>query len=171
MEDTDDLHYYFFRLCILTQAVFFFIELIQLQEQGMNYFMGWNLVDFSQFWAFVAYCQNFPASEPELLKKQIEFLLIVLAFMKILFFIRIFDDYSFLVQMIILTIIDLIPFTASFVLSLWFFSLCFIVLGTEPDEEIAEVSGPGFNQFGLFILQAYRISVGEVGVPQYSSLQ
>jgi hypothetical protein len=44
------------------------------------------------------------------------------------------------------------------------------VLGTEIDEEIAEVTGPGFNLFGLWLLQVYRISIGEIGVPAYSGI-
>ena len=35
------------RLCLVTQIAFFGIELIQLREQGLGYFWGWNVIDFS----------------------------------------------------------------------------------------------------------------------------
>ena len=59
---------------------------------------------------------------------------------------------------------------ASFAFALVFFALCFCVLGTEIDEEIEEVTGPGFNIFGLWLLQVYRISIGEIGVPAYDAI-
>ena len=29
--------------------------MIQMREQGFDYFMGWNIIDFSQFWLFILY--------------------------------------------------------------------------------------------------------------------
>lgn len=90
----------------------------------------------------------------------------MLFFIKVLFFVRIFQEYGFLVQMIILTLIDLIPFLLGFTVSLIFFALCFCVLETGIEEEIQDVTGPGFNgPFGFWMLQVYRISLGEIGVP------
>lgn len=66
-------------------------------------------------------------------------LLILLAFLKLLFFIRIFEEYGFLVQMIRLCVIDLIPFIMSYMIFLMVFTVCFVVLKMEIDPEVAEV--------------------------------
>ena len=60
-------------------------------------------------------------------------------FLKIMFFLRIFEQYGFLVAMVFLTLLDLIPFIAGFIISIVFFALCFHVLGADVDDEIAEV--------------------------------
>lgn len=73
--------------------------------------------------------------------------------------------------MILLTLGDLVPFLIGFIVALIFFALCFCVLGTGIEEEIQDVSGPGFNGlFGFWFLQVYRISLGEIGVPQYDDI-
>ena len=43
------------RICLVCQIVFFGIELIQLKHLGLEYFMGWNIIDFSQFWLYIFY--------------------------------------------------------------------------------------------------------------------
>ena len=136
--------------------------------------MGWNLVDFSQFWLYLFfYYVKFADSQTSVddFLPHIHCSIIVLAFIKVLFFVRIFQEYGFLVQMIILTLGDLVPFQLGFTVSLVFFALCFCVLGTGIEEEIEEVTGPGFNgPFGFWLLQVYRISLGEIGVPQYDDI-
>ena len=64
---------------------------------------------------------------------ELKFLLTILAFMKLMFFVRIFEAYGFLVQMIIYCIIDLIPFIMSYLMFIYAISLCFIVLRMEID--------------------------------------
>lgn len=59
--------------------------------------------------------------------------LIILAFLKLLFFVRIFEQYGFLVQMIILCLQDLIPFIVSYIMFLFIFTICFMVLQMETD--------------------------------------
>ena len=69
---------------------------------------------------------------------ELKLLLIILAFMKLLFFVRIFEQFGFLVQMIILCVVDLIPFIVSYLIFLALFSVCFVVLKMEIDPEVAE---------------------------------
>jgi hypothetical protein len=42
-------------VCLGTMCLFFFIELIQLRDQGIDYFIGWNIIDFAQFWLYLAF--------------------------------------------------------------------------------------------------------------------
>ena len=72
--------------------------------------------------------------------------------MKIMYFVRIYEDYGFLVQMVILTIKDLQQFLHALIFAIFFFAICFMVLETDIDDEIQHVTGPGFNHFGLIFL-------------------
>ena len=64
--------------------------------------------------------------------------LILLSFMKLLFFMRIYEEYGFLVQMILLCVLDLIPFITSYMIFLIVFTVCFVVLKMEIDPEVDE---------------------------------
>ena len=88
--------------------------------------------------------------------------------MKLLFFIRIFEAYGFLVQMIIYCVIDLIPFIMSYMIFLVVFSLCFVVLEMEIDPDVAAIQGP--NYFAKMFLQSFRNSIGELGMPVYTKI-
>lgn len=90
---------------------------------------------------------------------------IILTFMKLLFYVRIFEDYGFLVQMIILCLKDLVPFFMTYLLFLNFFSMCFIVLNCDID---GEISGTLIlNRYQLMLLQVYRTALGELSMPGY----
>lgn len=54
--------------------------------------------------------------------------------------------------MVILTLIDLVPFFTFFVFAVIFYSLFQFVLKADVDDEIEEVKGPGFDKFGLLLL-------------------
>ena len=54
--------------------------------------------------------------------------------------------------MVILTLIDLVPFFTFFVFSIGFYSLFQMVLRTDVDEDIEGVKGLGFGKFGLYFL-------------------
>ena len=83
---------------------------------------------------------------------QLKFTILLLAFIKCMFFVRIFEQFGFLVQMVILTLIDLVPFFAFLVFAIFFYALFLYVLIQDVDEEIQEVKGPGFGRFGLLLL-------------------
>ena len=94
--------------------------------------------------------------------------LIILAFMKLLFFVRIFEDYGFLVQMVLLCVLDLIPFIISYVIFLVIFTICFVVLKMEIDPEVADAQGMNYTQ--KMFLQVFRTAIGELGMPVYTEI-
>ena len=67
--------------------------------------------------------------------------LVMQAFLKVLFFMKIFAEYGFLVQMIFLSIIDVGPFMTFFSLWVLYFTIEFKILKWEIDEE--EYAGLG----------------------------
>ena len=63
---------------------------------------------------------------------------IILAFMKILFLIRIYEKFRFLVQMILSCVLALVPFIISYIEFLLVFSVYYVVLEMEIDSEVDE---------------------------------
>jgi hypothetical protein len=45
MVDDKMIHQYVFKVCLVPQIALLFVELIQIKENGLNYFQGWNMVD------------------------------------------------------------------------------------------------------------------------------
>ena len=70
--------------------------------------------------------------------------------------------------MIVTCLEDLIPFITCFLLFLVMFSVSFIVLGNEIDSEVVEAEWISFTH--KTFLQAYRTSIGELGMPRYPKL-
>lgn len=96
---------------------------------------------------------------------ELKLLLIIIAFIKLLFFIRIFEDFGFLVQMILLCVYDLIPFIISYLIFLILFTVCFVVLDMEIDPEVEEAEN--MTYFQKMLLQTFRTAIGELGMPVY----
>ena len=91
-----------------------------------------------------------------------------MAFLKFLFFIRVYEKYGFLVQMIIFCVIDLIPFILFYVSGLCVFSICYVVLNMEIDPEVQDAQA--LNYFAKMILQTFRTSIGELSMPIYTNI-
>ena len=66
-------------------------------------------------------------------------MLLILTMVKLLFFVRIFENFGFLVSMIQYCIMDLIPFLVSYMLFLIIISMIYTVLRMEPDGEVASI--------------------------------
>jgi uncharacterized membrane protein len=45
--DDDSVHRFMLQIATVPALLLFLVELIQIQEQGSNYFGGWNNCDFS----------------------------------------------------------------------------------------------------------------------------
>lgn len=68
-------------------------------NQGFSYFYGWNLVDFFLLLVFfiIQYYSSIGQDHSLVYMPEAKMLLILLAFLKLLFFVRIFEEYGFLV--------------------------------------------------------------------------
>ena len=65
-------------------------------------------------------------------------------------------------------VIDLIPFIMSYMIFLFIFSICFVVLNMEIDGEVD--GAEGLNYFMKTLLQTFRTSIGELGMPVYTKI-
>ena len=102
----------------------------------MDYFSSfWNWCDLFEFFGFIIYSMTiFGYIEitadylPEIL-----YCVIVLAFMKLMFFIRMSESLGFITNMIFNCLIALIPFTIVFMFFLFLFTILLIVLNNDVD--------------------------------------
>ena len=94
-------------------------------------------------------------------------LIVICGFFKVLFFIRIYADYGFLVQMVGMTIVQVIPFTLFFIMWITFFTVCYQTLKVEISS--ADEDYPNVFSFMQYFLMTYRNSIGDISAPGYSN--
>jgi hypothetical protein len=91
-------------------------------------------------------------------------LVVSLSFLKINFFLRIYDDFSFLVSMMAGVFADIKTFFAFWIIFLSWFTILFTILFKAAPLEQYE----GLNLFGYFMM-SYRLSSGDFEIDNYSS--
>ena len=133
----------------------------------MNYFTDiWNYVDIALFFTFlleviVNYLDKIHGFGN--IKRFLQTLIILLSFIKLNFFLRIFEGFSFLVSMLRGVFSDLKFFLSFFAFVVITFSLILSVL--IPD---ASKSYPG-TSFFAYVIMAFRTSLGDFEIEDYKS--
>ena len=166
-ENDRHLNKYCYVIGYFTQLFFFGIEIIQMRDQGWGYLQGFNCNDFIQFGLYnilmylnFKYPNDTSNSIPTILML---LTMIMLAFIKGLFFMKIFSEYGFLVQMVILSFYDMFAFLGFFALWVVFFAIQFKIIKFEySSDDYTHL--PAFVQL---ILLSFRNSIGDINVPQY----
>ncbi|CDW85076.1 wd-40 repeat protein [Stylonychia lemnae] len=152
-------------ICGLVLIFFLIHEIRQIRIQKVSYFLdAWNYYDFFHIIAFIAFCYlEFNNEESEILIL-IKILLIALSFLKIFYFLRIYDGFSFLVQMMAGVFKDLKYFICFFLIFILLFGMIFLVLfKAEFIEEYKGVNGIAY------FLMAFRISSGDFQLEDYQN--
>jgi len=153
--------------------IIFLINLVHLNEKGTKKYFGDSngITDFIQFIAFngLILVKFTGMEEGTIFIPELKVLIMTTGFIKLLFFIRIFEKFGFLVQMIFYCVVDLGPFIIAWMAFLLIFSICFVILRMEIDEEIDE-GAQALNYFEQTVLQTYRTSLVELGMPRYSTI-
>ncbi|CDW78457.1 wd-40 repeat protein [Stylonychia lemnae] len=152
-------------LCSIVLIFFLIYEVKQIIAQKRSYFDdGWNYFDISHIAAFTTFCiLDFTIEDSDNLIL-IKVLVIYLSFMKLFFFLRIYDGFSFLVQMMAGVFKDLKYFLSFFLIMILQFGMIFLVLFKA--EQIDEYNG--VNKLAYFLM-AFRISSGDFNVDNYHS--
>lgn len=70
--------------------------------------------------------------------------------------------------MIISCFLAVIPFAVYYMVFLMFFSICFVILEMDVDEETEEAQG--LNYFAKIVLQTFRTAIGELANPAITRL-
>jgi hypothetical protein len=132
--------------CFFTQIFFILFELIQLKEQRLAYFQDfWNLIDTSQFIFFVLLyvikmlSQFQTDSTMEILLQGV---LLYQSFYKVNYFIRIYDQYCFIMTMIVYIAKECFAYAMFVVVSLFGFVKIYQLLHTginDPGSEYEQI--------------------------------
>lgn len=97
----EEVHFQSLNLATLPACILFFGECVQMYNSSplLDYFVGWNIIDFLLSVAFIALrVVKFAAIEDDgIYIPELQIFLISLCFVKMGFFIRIFETYGFLI--------------------------------------------------------------------------
>lgn len=131
-------------IAAVTQIIFAIFEYADIRINGILSYVsnGFNLMDSSQFvlYSINIYIRLYGSDLNQnmmhlLFDKILQILILLQSTTRILQYIRFNDDFSFLVQMIIRVLIDLLPFLTIFLLYILVFSFIIIILGGDFDPE------------------------------------
>lgn len=89
---------------------------------------------------------------------------LVQSFLKLLFFLRLYEGLGSLVQMLITTIQELLNFTIFLLISVTFFAFSFRILGVDFSAD----DYPNVPNFVVTFMTTYRNSIGDIQAPGYS---
>lgn len=95
-----------------------------------------------------------------------QMLIVMQAFLKILFFLKIFSDYGFLVQMITTSISDITGFLIFFVMWIVFFAIQYQIL----QAEFGLDDYTGLPHFTQLLIISFRNSIGDIQMAGYTKL-
>jgi len=167
---SDSVDNLMFNIAFFPSIILLVIESIQINKDGYEYFMGWNLIDFSQLilFYFLFYLRQEGYDNDLSFFPLLKLFNILLAFTKMGFFVRIFEDYGFLVQMVIFVLQSLIPFNVVYLIFVLIFSICNVVLKLDIDEEVDEAQK--LSYFQKTLLQTFRTGLGELGMPSFKTV-
>ena len=148
---------------LFTLLLFFGLELCQLKMLGPEeyFFDFWNLVDFTQGFVFaISTVLTFYTQEDRyVLEMTLNLISLFQAFAKGLSFVRLSDDFGFLVRMIGITITELTPFIMFFFLYSTFFSVAFMILKIDTEEYDRLDTNFAYFMYG------FRNSIGDLHQP------
>ncbi|CDW83104.1 wd-40 repeat protein [Stylonychia lemnae] len=165
-EDTRNLATMIVNKCICTIVLlyFFYYEVRQARKQ-VGYFKElWNLSDFSLIASyFILNIIEFTSDDRNALVIM-QIIVVLFSFLKINFFLRIYDGFSFLVSMMGGVFKDIYYFILFFVIFILQFGLIFIILFSA--QYLEEYDGIG--TFGYFLM-IFRISSGDFAVDNYKN--
>ena len=161
-------------VCGIVIAYFIRIKIQYMYFQGLvMYFKSrWNLADFLNsvvyiIYITVLYTRKTPVNNSYLVKT-FQCIVIVLSFIKVNFYLRIFEGLSFLVQMLPSVINDLKWFLLYFLMFIFTFAMFLLTLIEENKNDNGEDQGLGVG-FYQFVL-AFRTSVGDFDFPDYAPM-
>ena len=106
--------------------------------------------------------------EEEIYISELQLLQIVLAFSKLGYFIKVYENYGFLIFMLVECCIALSPFIMTYIILIFYFSIFYIVLNFEIDPEVRDAQA--LTYFPKMLIQVARTSFGELAMPMYRSL-
>lgn len=166
IRDDHEMNNFLINVCTVPIVFFLAIELTQIAESKLEYFMGWNIFDFLQIVLFfVLYFSEYQVNgmeQEQAWSKPVKIILMILSFIKIVNLLRGFQNIAYFILMLQNCLYDLIPFTFMYLLFVLFFALCFHVLGTVVDDELFNEGCNDMPEFFYLFLMVWRNAVGKL---------
>lgn len=98
----------------------------------------------------------------------VKFSVFIMSFVKCLHLISVYEEYGFLIKMMILCIYDLIPFILSYIFFAIYFAMLYASMGIEIESDLHSSKDLGY--FSQIFLSVWRNSVGKLGFVRYGQL-
>ena len=140
---------FFCRVILIILLVYFFLyELLQIQSNGLNYFLDiWNWVDISSFFLQVYLLVEHLFSLGWLDREYIvivAFIAMIIMWSKVFFWLKLFSQTSFYIRLIGETIIGVAWFLLIFLITILMFANCMYILNANrtEDNQLFEKSFP-----------------------------
>lgn len=166
--------------CIISQMFFCTIELVQIKDGGKDYLQEtWNRIEISMFFInsiyFVVRLMNLNSSFSPLYSEVasdspvyvpmilMNFLLTIFAIMRMMYYLRAFESFGQIVQLMQTCLYDIQTFTIFLVMWFGTFTIIYLIIGLEVDEGDYK----NMNRFFRTFIQVYRNSIGDLSPPVY----
>jgi hypothetical protein len=168
-------------VCMITQILFFLLEVVQMFIKGSRYFEFWNLVDCVLFAVFIVYYITRMANTDPLLPRWgtdegagvsemtryavTHSVILIFSSLKLLNFLRVFEDFGQFVELLGQVMKDVSVFTMFFFYWVGLNSFMFDIMGVDYSNDDYDHVGRSFYYF----LQTFRNALGDIEVPVYTS--
>jgi len=168
-------------ISMLTQLLFFILELIQFKVYRQSYFEFNNLTEVLMFalylWYYIERLGNLSSTLPRFQKAEVSTIdnqfkfsllqasILILGSLKVLSFMRVYKEFGQLVKLMTKVIRDMLVFCIFFFYWLFFASFMYDMLGSKIDG--ADYQGLPPQSFHF--IQAFRNSLGDIAVPTYDN--
>jgi hypothetical protein len=142
-----------------------FFEIKQIKANGIRNYMGsaWNISDTLLIMLYISYVPvSFTKPDDLYVLVAIRCGIVLFSLIKLTYYLRIFTQFSFLVQMINSVLHDLRYFMAFFGIIIFAFAV-FLGILVDIDEETYDILGP----IAYFVM-AFRTSIGDYNLDNYS---
>ena len=148
-------------ISFVTSIIFFVYEVIQIKTDGFDYFSEfWNLVDLLGYACFWVFFSGSFEKAPEV-ETYLKVMVILQMIVKVNFFLRIYDKFGLLVNLISTCFIDIIPFSTY--LFIWI--ICFIMLYIQSGIIAPGRKGLKEGDFVGMFLYVWENSIGNINDP------
>ena len=150
-------------ICIVPLLYFSYYEINSAIKQTIREYIrdGWNFIDFSLISTYIAACCLYALGTFSNLNLLLNCAVVILAFIKATFFLRIFEGFSFLVPMMIGVFSDLKYFMMFFIFVIALFGILFSILLQETSDTYN-----GISSVGNFMM-VFRTSLGDFDLDKY----
>eukprot|EP00347_Sterkiella_histriomuscorum_P017796 403347960 len=163
VDDRNPIVLYTFKAVSLIVLSYFIVyEIKQSRKQKGYLWEIWNFFDYSLIISYLTEIILEIVIQNNDAVVVIKVIIVALIFLKICFFLRIYNGFNFLVSMMSAVIIDLKYFVAFFVICIFQFGLIFVILFDAI--EVEEYNG--IHIFAYFVM-AFRTSLGDFNVDSY----